>query len=318
MTDRSPLVSVVVPTYNRPERLVRSLESVAEQTYERLEIVVVDDGSETPAEAALEPLRGDFPHELVVIRHDENRGANAARNTGLSAASGEFLAFLDDDDEWAPSKVARQVEAFRRAPDDVGLVYTALRIVGDDGAVVRTTDASAAGDVTRTLLCRNVIGSFSCVMVRAVAAADAGPLDEAFPSWQDLDWYIRISENWRVRPIADPLVTNHAGGHDRITDDLESLVGETYPRFVRKHRPRAATYGRVFERKMRGWAAFRVGAWYALPAGRYGTARRFLRRAIALYPLEPQFLLYAAIAAGGEPAQSAFERAKRTVLRDRS
>ncbi|WP_440764022.1 glycosyltransferase family 2 protein [Natronorubrum sp. DTA7] len=318
MTDRTPLVSVVVPTYDRPERLVRSLESVAEQTYEALEIVVVDDGSEIPAEAAVEPLREEFPYEIVVIRHDENRGANAARNTGIREASGDFLAFLDDDDEWAPSKVSRQVGAFRRSPADVGLVYTALRLVDDDGAVVRTTDASAAGDVTRTLLRRNAIGSFSCVMVRAAAAEDAGPLDEAFPTWQDLDWYIRIAERWRVRPISEPLVTNHAGGHDRITDDLESLVEETYPRFVRKHRPRAAAYGRLFEREMLGWAAFRVGAWYALPAGEYETARRFLRRAVALYPMEPQFLLYAAIAAGGAPAQSAFERAKRSIRRGRS
>lgn len=317
MTDRTPLVSVIVPTYNRPERLVRSLESIAHQTYENLEIVVVDDGSEPPAADAVAPLREDFPYEVVVIRHDENRGANAARNTGIREASGDFLAFLDDDDEWAPSKVTRQVEAFRGAPADVGLVYTALRIVDDEGTVVRTTDASAAGDVTRQLLCRNLIGSFSCVMVRSAAAADAGPLDEAFPSWQDLDWYIRLSENWTVRPIADPLVTNHAGGHDRITDDLESLTAETYPRFVEKHRPRAAAYGRGFERKMLGWAAFRVGAWYALPAGRYGTARRFLRRAILQYPFDPRFFLYAAVALGGEPAEGIFERAKSSISRDR-
>lgn len=315
MSDRPPLVSVIVPTYNRPERLVRSLESVADQTYENLEVIVVDDGSETPAADAVAPVRADLPYEVVVIRHDENRGANAARNTGIREASGDFIAFLDDDDEWAPSKVSRQVAAFRRASADVGLVYTALRLVDDDGTVVRTTDASVSGDVTKQLLCRNAIGSFSCVMVRAAAAADAGPLDEAFPSWQDLDWYIRISEHWRVRPIADPLVTNHAGSHDRLTDDLESLITETYPRFVRKHRPRAAAYGRLFERKMLGWAAYRIGAWYALPAGRYDTARRFLRRAIALYPFAPQFYLSAAIAVGGDPARLVVERAKRSISR---
>ncbi|AEH36966.1 glycosyltransferase family 2 protein [Halopiger xanaduensis] len=313
MAAQTPLVSVIVPTYNRPERLVRSLESIAEQTYDELEIVVVDDCSETPASEAIEPLRDEFPYELVVIRHDENRGANAARNTGIREASGEFLAFLDDDDEWAPSKVRRQVAAFRRAPEDVGLVYTALQLVDDDGEEIRTTDASVSGDVTRTLLCRNAIGSFSCVMVRNAAVDDAGLLDEEFPSWQDLDWYIRISEEWRVEAIPEPLVTNHAGSHDRITDDLESLIQETYPRFLWKHRPRAASYGRFFERKMRAWAAFRVGAWYALPAGQYETAQRFVRRAIALYPLEPQFFLYAALAAGGEPANSAFETVKRSI-----
>ncbi|SER82496.1 glycosyltransferase family 2 protein [Natrinema salaciae] len=311
MSDRTPLVSVIVPTYNRPERLVRSLESVADQTYERLEVIVVDDGSETPATDVVAPVRDELPYEVTVIRHDENRGANAARNTGIREASGEFLAFLDDDDEWNPSKVTRQVDAFQRASDDLGLVYTALRLVDDDGTVLRTTDASVAGDVTRQLLCRNAIGSFSCVMVRSTAAADAGPLDEAFPSWQDLDWYIRISENWTVQPISDPLVTNAAGTHDRITDDLEALIEETYPRFLWKHRPRAAAYGALFERKMLGWAAFRIGAWYALPSGQYETARRFLRRAITIYPLEPQFFLYAAIAVGGEPATRVFEWAKR-------
>lgn len=315
MSSRTPLVTVIVPTYNRPERLVRSLESIAAQTYDELEIVVVDDCSDTPAAEVVKPLRDKFSSELVVIRHDENQGANTARNTGIREASGEFIAFLDDDDEWEPSKVSQQVAAFRHASDDIGLVYTALRLVDDDGKVIRTTDASVTGDVTRTLLCRNAIGSFSCVMVRTAAVDDVGLLDEEFPSWQDLDWYIRLSEKWRVEAISKPLVTNHAGGHDRITDNLGALVQETYPRFLRKHRSRAATYGRLFERKMCAWAAFRVGAWYALPAGQYQTAQRFVWRAIVLYPLEPQFFLYMILAGGGEPLNSAFKRVKRSVLR---
>lgn len=315
MSSRTPVVTVIVPTYNRPDRLVRSLESIAEQTYDELEIVVVDDCSDTPVAEVVEPLRDELSSELVVIRHDENKGANAARNTGIREASGEFIAFLDDDDEWESSKVSKQVTAFRHASDDVGLVYTALRLVDDDGKVIRTTNASVTGDVTQTLLCRNAIGSFSCVMVRAAAVNDVGLLDEEFPSWQDLDWYIRLSEKWCVEAIPEPLVTNHAGSHDRITDDLGALVQETYPRFLRKHRPRAATYGRLFERKMRAWAAFRVGAWYALPAGQYQTAKRFVWRAIVLYPGEPQFFLYIVLAGGGEPLNSIFEMVKRLILR---
>jgi len=310
MTDRTPLVSVIIPTYNRPDRLVQSLESVADQTYETLEIIVVDDASEMPAEEAVASLRDRIPYDLAVYRHGENRGANAARNTGLREASGEFVAFLDDDDEWSPSKVARQVEAFQGASADTGLVYTSIRIVDEDGMVIRTTDASVEGVMTKQLLCKNTIGSFSCVMVRFAAVDDAGLLDETFPSWQDLDWYIRISENWRIQAITDPLVTNHTGGYERITSDTAALIQKTYPRFIAKHRPRAAAYGRLFERKMLGWAAFRVGAWYVLPAGQNEIAQQYIKCAIALYPFEPRFYIYGAIALGGEPTNVCFHWVK--------
>jgi protein-tyrosine-phosphatase/glycosyltransferase involved in cell wall biosynthesis len=107
-----PTVSVIIPTYNRPHLLVQAIESVRRQSVAGIEIVVVDDGSERPVEPAI-PTHD----ELLRVLRQENRGLNAARNVGLAAARGEFIALLDDDDLWLPWKTEIQVAAMRRFPE---------------------------------------------------------------------------------------------------------------------------------------------------------------------------------------------------------
>lgn len=309
-----PVVSVVVPAYGRPDRLREALDSVAAQTFDDLAVVVVDDCSPTPIAEAIEGFLANYSRPIEVIRHEENRGASAARNTGIHHATGEFVAFLDDDDRWEERKLQRQVERFRSAGDDVGVVYTGMRMVDGSDRTLRTQVATESGDVTRTLLCRNFVGSFSVVMVRAAAIDDAGSLDERFPAWQDLEWYVRLSRNWTFEPVAEPLVRIlQERSHDQISDDFETIANESYELFVEKYRPLAASYGRRFERKMLGWAAFRVGAYNALRTGRYDEARRYLLTAVRRYPVEPAFWLYLLVALGGRPAYTLGRRLKRTI-----
>jgi hypothetical protein len=118
VADFTPLVSVVVPTYDWPEKLRAAVESVAAQTYPNIELVVVDDCSPTLARSV---LASAAPESLsyTCIRHDENRRANAARNTGIRATDGDIVSFLDDDDRWDPAKTTVEVEAFASATTSV-------------------------------------------------------------------------------------------------------------------------------------------------------------------------------------------------------
>jgi glycosyltransferase involved in cell wall biosynthesis len=277
------------------------------QTYGRIELVVVDDHSETPASEVLNDGVAERFEHFRCVRHEENRGANAARNTGIEAASGDFVAFLDDDDRWASDKLARQVDVFQRSDDDVGLVYTGAKQVRDDREEVHVP-TRVDGDMTKALLCRNVVGTQSSVMVRADLAAET-PFDERFPAWADLEWYVSLSRKCEFRRLPGPLVEYEFSSPGRLSDDFEKAE-RGYHMFVEKYRPVAAEYGLLFERKMLGWAAFRVAAG-AFHEQKYSVARRYLELAVRRYPFEPLFLKYLAASLGGRSTHKVARLARR-------
>lgn len=294
-----PVVSVVIPTYERPTCLKRAISSVAEQTYDPLEVVVVDDCSDVPVTEYLDPDRSAF-ERFEVVRHEENRGGSAARNTGIEAADGEYVALLDDDDRWKPEKIARQVERLRQG--DVGAVFTGGRIVDGEGETKRVSEAPArpptGSTLTKRLLCRNFVGSCSVFMVETDVIEATGTFDERFSSWQDQEWYVRLSRNCDFGSVTDPLVVYSEGSTDRISDDVETTKNDTYPRFVAKFEPMAAEYGRLFRRKMLAWATYRVGRALAVN-DRIPEARSYLTRALKLYPFETEFYRYSVPSVGG-------------------
>lgn len=292
---RRPTVSVVLTTYDRPTYLPEAVATVAEQTYEPVELIVVDDASPTPASDVVSADEYDVS-SFEIVRHDDNRGPNAARNTGISAANGEYIAFLDDDDRWLPEKLDRQVERFEAADSDLGVVSTGWKRVRDGTTEEVWLPPEIEGDVTRALLCRNVVGTQSAVMVRA-SVAKRIPLDDRFPRWADQEWYVSLSTECALGRIREPLVIHEFETHNRITDDTAKLY-EARRLFVEKYQPLAAEYGPALKRKMRGWADFRVGK-PLLRMGEYRMARRFLISAIRWYPLEPQFYAYAGASVGG-------------------
>jgi glycosyltransferase involved in cell wall biosynthesis len=291
-----PLVSVVIPTYGRPEYLQRAVESVAQQEYDRLELVVVDDCSPTPAEQSLSELDlGDI--EVTIVRHDENQGANVARNNGIRKSAGEYVAFLDDDDIWEPAKIRKQVEAFQTAPDDVGVVYTGSKYIYDDYENVETYDIT--GDVTRDILSGCSIGNFSTLLVDRAAIDAAGLPDPDLPSWQDRDWLLRLSEHCHFETVAEPLTVRWCQeGYDRINENFETKRDITYPRFLDKHRSLAATYGTVAERRFVASLSQSLG-YNALKHGYYGDARRFLLKSLYYYPFVTERLLLTMVSLGG-------------------
>lgn len=304
----TPLVTVVITTYNRPSYLADAIESVHEQTYRPIELVVVDDHSDTPASSVLDTCSLEEFSNVECIRHDENQGANAARNTGIWNASGEYVAFLDDDDTWFPTKIETQVDVLQEH-DDVGVAYTGARnLEGDDTSVYIPSEVEA--NLTKELLCRNVIGTLSAVMVRTDIARET-PLDEQFPSWADLEWYVRLSLKTKFFRIPEPLVVYEFESHNRLSDDLEKKR-VAYRRFLREFDDLAAQYGKLFRRKMRAWAAFRLGS-TAFNMKQYNQARPLFVRAFRTYPLEVVFLMYLLASLGGRYTHDAARNVKHAV-----
>ena len=229
-----PTVSVVVPAYNRELTLPRTLDSVLAQTYADFEVLVVDDGSADGTAAVAEAYAGR-DGRVRLLRQPRNAGVSAARNRGLREARGEFVAFLDSDDEWLPEMLARQVGRFREVPDDVGLVYCGVETVVEGGAGW-TFRPRHRGDVYGRLLLKNVVHTGSAVMVRRRVVESAGLFDEGIPAIEDYEYWLRVARHHPFDFVEDPLVRYHdARAPGRKSLDVGDNM-EAREWFFQKHR----------------------------------------------------------------------------------
>lgn len=306
MIMRSPRVSVVIPTHDRPQMVREAIESVRAQSYDRIEIVVVDDGSPTP----IAPLLEGTDESLAVIRHEDNRGANAARNTGIRESTGEVLAFLDDDDRWESHKVERQVAAFESDRPVPGVVIVGQRFVNDAGETTSIKRPDLNGIVTEELFGGGTAGGFSAIAVRRAVLDESGLPDASFPSLQDREWLIRLSKHCRFHSIEEPLVIRRMGSHAQIADRYVEKRDQTYHRMLEVHGEEARSRG--LHGAFRASLARSVAA-SAVEAGAYDDARRFALRALRDNPTDPYpvFVLLATI--GGSTTYRPLKRLKRQV-----
>jgi glycosyltransferase involved in cell wall biosynthesis len=310
-----PLVSVILPTYNRPSKLREAVHSVAEQSYPALELIVVDDHSTKPAKVVLsEETATESLSSVRIVRHEENRGANAARNTGIRRARGELVSFLDDDDRWLKRKTDKQVRRFENGPDDLGVVTVGSRNVDAEGNRIGVVRSSVAGDAVDELLYGGIVGSFSRVMAKAAVISEAGLLDESFPSWQDREWYLRLAQHCQFGSEDEVLVERRFDAGHRISDDFEQKRDVSYPRFLEKHRQLAAERGLLTERRFVA-ALSRTLAFSGLANGYYREAIKYLLVSLAYYPFDPKTYLYLCLAVGGPVTFKSAQRIKRGYSR---
>jgi glycosyltransferase involved in cell wall biosynthesis len=182
------LVSIVIPTFNRPWSLKRAVRSVFCQTYPHFELIVVDDGSETPASKA---LNNGYDSRLRIVRHDINKGVSAARNTGVEEARGPWVAFLDDDDIWAPRKLEEQVYHMRwRAPEADASVTD---FVEKNSRRISGTYRRGMGmGVDYSILSWQGMGLGSTLLAKRKVFDDVGHFDPAFSRTEDWEWLLRF------------------------------------------------------------------------------------------------------------------------------
>jgi len=208
-----PLVSVVIPTHNRAEVIGRAVDSVLQQTYPRIEIVVVDDRSTDATQAVLQEIRAP---SLKILKTTNSRGAAAARNLGISRSSGDLIAFLDSDDAWESRKIELQVACFRNGPPDLGAVYTKVTAHHSDGSVTQRVPQHR-GRIFDVLQWRNKVGGASSVMVHRSVFDDVGLFDIRLPACEDWDLWARIARKYRFDFIDSCCVHYYTDRDDRLT-----------------------------------------------------------------------------------------------------
>ncbi len=228
---RKPLVSIILPTYNRGHLLRRAIESVLHQTYENFELIVVDDASVDDTEDVLTSIRDS---RLKFIRHDVNRGGGGARNTGIQAARGELIAFQDSDDEWLPSKLELQVGVLEGAPAKVGVVYSGFWCVdeGKRSYLPSAKISTRSGYIHNGLLRKNFVTTPS-ILTRKECLLRVGLFDESLPRLQDWDLVIRLSRDYEFICIDEPLLTSYISSDSISRDDkafieAQQLIFEKY------------------------------------------------------------------------------------------
>jgi glycosyltransferase involved in cell wall biosynthesis len=215
-----PTVSVIIPTYNRDAVVARAIDSVLTQTYDNYEIVVVDDCSTDNTRAVVEGYDDD---RVRYVRHDENRGACAARNTGIEHSNGRYIAFLDSDDEWDETKLAKQVKCMERAPKNAGVVYTGYRVKRSDSVELGQVP-SKRGDIHCDQLAKHWVSPTSTVLVDNECFESVGMFDTDLDACQDYDMCLRLSRHYEFDYVKEPLMTLHTDSNDRITADIESRM----------------------------------------------------------------------------------------------
>jgi glycosyltransferase involved in cell wall biosynthesis len=248
------LVSVVIPTYQRAETVVRAIESALTQSYPLLEVVVVDDGSSDRTREFVERIEGS-----VRYLYQANAGAAAARNYGMQNARGEYIAFLDSDDTWSPQKLEIQVAVLRALPQAV-LTWTEMTAVDANGqylwsnslrqmlglygqldldlamprwtsidtlvpAVVDSSGAAPVrvGDLSSLIIRGNLVGTSTC-MFRRSALELAGPLDPRWTSGEDYEFFTRLCRTGLSVFIDAPLAQGRIGAEDQLTHPTRVLA----------------------------------------------------------------------------------------------
>jgi glycosyltransferase involved in cell wall biosynthesis len=221
-------VSVVIPTCNRAGLLRRAIASVLRQTYDHLEVIVVDDASTDDTRDVVESFND---RRIRYVRHATNRGGSATRNTGLDAATGQYIAFLDDDDEWVPEKTQKQLDVLRH----FDAVLCASSVDGRSKAKQRPKEVIAPRDLRRSPY---AVGGTGVLMAKAAIVKDLR-FDEQLPICQDWDLFIRIAQRCDVAYLNEPLLIYNEGNHERITNKRARMTPaelEPYMRMLVKHK----------------------------------------------------------------------------------
>jgi glycosyltransferase involved in cell wall biosynthesis len=280
-----PVVSVVIPTFDRVRFLERAIRCVLDQTFADHEVVVVDDGP-TDAIAALVSSQPD--PRVRLVRHERNRGVAAARNTGIAASRGRWVAFLDDDDLWLPTKLERQLELADR--ESAAVVHTLVYVADGDGNVYEGPseagfalfrEVAAAGYPYDWLLRRSsfFINTF---LVRRDCIDRVGGFDVSLAAVDDLDFVHRLRRSYDLRLVDEPLAKYcfHAGNHSHDKDPQTWIrLAEKELRWVREADPPE-------RRRIEGYLQMQIAqaAWIG---ARY---RRAVRPALRARRLDPSVI----------------------------
>jgi glycosyltransferase involved in cell wall biosynthesis len=239
-----PLVSVIVPTCNRPEMLRRAVLSILRQSFQDFEVIIVDDGMKDRAEDVIRQI-GD--KRIKYIKNEEQQGAAKSRNIGIQKGTGKYIAFLDDDDEFLPEKLERQIIIMKE--NEIDFTFCAIELNHEsDGKVVKQSfKKTGINNYYEDLLAHKLRTLTSSLMIKKSVLESVFGFDNSFKSCQEWDLMIRISRNHLGYGLNEILVRmnflsgEHIGGSlDKRIAGRESLLKKHFVEL--KRRPKVLAY----------------------------------------------------------------------------
>ncbi|MBW4055885.1 MAG: glycosyltransferase family 2 protein [Proteobacteria bacterium] len=203
MGEKTPMVSVIIPTFNRSHTILRSIGSVLSQSYQNFELIIVDDASTDDTEFVVSGIVDD---RIKYIRHETNKGGSAARNTGISHSKGKYVAFQDSDDEWFYNKLEMQMAVFESMPQILA-VYSGYLLEKDGELKYMPTEQlyAGSGQIFTKLLRGNCV-STQTLIVNNDILKKIGGFDERLPRLQDWELVLRLSKEVEFQFLDQPLV----------------------------------------------------------------------------------------------------------------
>ncbi len=211
MEKKAPLVSVIIPTFNRGWSLQKAIDSVLEQSFSDFELIVVDDGSTDNSKDILDAYR-----DKISIITQPNKGVSAARNRGIGAARGEHIAFLDSDDAWLPDKLTSQIHFFKKNPDALICQTEEIWIRNNKRVNPGKRHKKQEGIIFEKSLPLCLI-SPSAVMIKKSLFDIVGLFDESLPACEDYDLWLRITCRFPVHLIDTALIIKNGGHEDQLS-----------------------------------------------------------------------------------------------------
>ena len=200
----NPNVSIIIPTYNRAHLVGRSIQSVLNQTYKDFELIIIDDDSIDNTEDIIKEYQKK-DKRIKYLKHVKNKGGSAARNTGIKAAKGKYIALLDSDDEWLPEKIDKQVKEMKNLSSDIwGGIYCGFYYANSKNKMGEPTKK---GNLKKEILNREVnLCAGSTILLNRGTIDKIGLFDESFKRHQDLEYLIRFFRYYKLSIIKEPLV----------------------------------------------------------------------------------------------------------------
>lgn len=255
---KSPLVSVIIPCYNSADTLLETIQSVQRQSFTDWEIIIVNDGSRDHSVQLVNQLA--LETNITVI-HQSNSGVSSARNKGVQAAQGEYLAFLDADDIWHEQKLKIQVNCFEQH-QNIGICYSKVRFTSPSGKSLEQYSAVSKKPLTAIdLLLENHLCTSSNIMCRKRVFIENGGFDSSMNYAEDQEWLVRVALNgqWDITGVDDVLL-DYRTQTDSLSSSLEKMeqgwqtlthkIHNYAPQFINSHYHRAqAIYLRYLARR---------------------------------------------------------------------
>lgn len=227
---KKDLVSVIITTYNRPDDLKKALKSVQVQTYLPIEIIIVDDAGKRFASKIVKD------NEIKIIRHKINLGLAAARNTGFRCANGKYIAFLDDDDEFTPDKIEKQVKLLSSKNSTYALVYCGQKVYRPNGSFF-VMKPRLKGNIKNSIVENEISSISSSYLFRKSVLEEIGGFDESLKNNIDHDlWMTFASKGWYCDHIMEPLTVNYRKFNRRLTTNITARLKEV-EKYIKKWTP---------------------------------------------------------------------------------